>query len=359
MLGSMIERKISIKRYSDQHYTALFDKSNGLLIRKEDVGHEEPFWCHSGPELLDISITNWCDKNCDICYRNSNENGTHMSIEDYESIIDQASQLGVFQVALGGGNPNQHPDFCDILKITNDKFGIIPSYTTNGRGLTERILKASKRHCGAVAISYYEPVDEFISSLELLKARGIKTNIHFVLTSISVNTAIEWLRLVPRFLEGINAVIFLNYKAAGYRKDHNLLLNQNQKYSEFFNLLNNKIYPFKIGFDSCSISGIVSNMNIDSIYLEPCEAARFSAFISEDLEMFPCSFMIDSYSGVSLRNRSIQDVWQKSGIFNGVRGKLLSGGDNCLDCKSYVCCLGGCPIFDNLNLCSNESLRMK
>ncbi|MGB4626691.1 MAG: radical SAM protein [Erysipelotrichaceae bacterium] len=348
----MTESNISIKRYSHQHYTALFDKSTGILIRIEDAGFKEPFWCHSGPELLDISITNWCDKYCEICYRNSNENGKHMRIVDYESILVQASQMGVFQVALGGGNPNQHPNFCDILELTKEKYGIIPSYTTNGRGLSKTILKASKKYCGAVAISYYEPIDEFIYSLELLKSMRIRTNIHYVISSTSIKQAIEWLESIPIFLKGINAIIFLNYKATGDKKDNNLLLNHNNLYKKFFDLLNSNTYPFKIGFDSCSISGIVSHMSVDSVYLDPCESARFSAFISEDLMMFPCSFMINNYQGISLREHSIHDVWQKGNLFNVLRSKLRQKDITCSNCLSFESCLGGCPIFDNLSLCS-------
>ena len=82
-----------------------------------------------------------------------------MSLENYKKIIQQARNLGVMQVALGGGNPNQHPDFIQIIKMTRE-LGIIPSYTTNGKGLTEKILKASQKFCGAVAVSLYEPYDE-------------------------------------------------------------------------------------------------------------------------------------------------------------------------------------------------------
>ena len=34
-----------------------------------------------------------------------------MSIADFTAVIRQAKAMGVFQVALGGGNPNQHPQF--------------------------------------------------------------------------------------------------------------------------------------------------------------------------------------------------------------------------------------------------------
>lgn len=346
-----MERNISIKRYEEQHYTAYFDKVNGLLIRKEDIGYDEPFWCHTGPELLDISITNWCDKFCDICYRNSNENGKHMNLKDYENIICQASSIGVFQVALGGGNPNQHPEFCKILELTNKKYGIVPSYTTNGRGLTEDVLKASKKYCGAVAISYYEPSGEFLTSLNILKNYKIRTNIHFVLSSQSIDLAIKWLENPPAFFNGVNAIIFLNYKPIGLKSKKSLLLNRSSKYLEFFEQLNLNQYPFKVGFDSCSITGIVKHMNIDKSYLEPCESGRFSAFISENLIMYPCSFMVNDYSGISLKDHTIQEIWQSSKPFESIRRKLLRKNSACINCEFSDFCLGGCPFLDNIGLC--------
>jgi MoaA/NifB/PqqE/SkfB family radical SAM enzyme len=78
-----------------------------------------------------------------------------MSIRDYYKIMNQVKDLPVNQVALGGGNPNQHPNFCEILRITREEYGIVPSYTTNGRGLTQDVIESSRKYCGAVAVSAY------------------------------------------------------------------------------------------------------------------------------------------------------------------------------------------------------------
>ena len=58
------------------------------------------------------------------------------------------------------------------------------------------------------------------------------------------------------------------------------------KISQFFQNVQN-CRTLKIGFDSCSVSGIVEYMNVNKIFMESCEAARFSAFISEDMKMYP------------------------------------------------------------------------
>lgn len=135
--------EILLKKNHEGNYLLLFDKNSGVSVRV-GIDGKDPFWNPKGPELLDISITNYCEKGCSFCYRGSHIAGVHMSIEEYECIIRQAARVGVVQVALGGGNPNQHPQFIDILKLTR-KYGIIPSYTTNGLGMTREIYEASKK----------------------------------------------------------------------------------------------------------------------------------------------------------------------------------------------------------------------
>ena len=108
----MVSSSIIVNQYPTQSYKTIFIQNSGLLVRLEDEIGIDPFWCSYGPELIDISITNWCDKGCSFCYKASNQTGNHLSIEDYQTIMQQAEQMKVLQVALGGGNPNQHPDFC-------------------------------------------------------------------------------------------------------------------------------------------------------------------------------------------------------------------------------------------------------
>ena len=91
---------VMMKRYADQNYCIYFNRTTGFFARVEDKGHQEPFWAKHGPELLDISITNWCDKNCLICYRNSRPYGIHMALKDYENLLVQAKEMDVLEQLL-------------------------------------------------------------------------------------------------------------------------------------------------------------------------------------------------------------------------------------------------------------------
>lgn len=351
----MKKSTLIIKHFKKQNYSTFFNPNTGFFARVEEPGHEEPFWSWHGPELLDISITNWCDKGCVLCYRKSDESGHHMSVENYEIVLQQARQMHVFQVALGGGNPNQHPDFCEMLRLTREKYKIVPNYTTNGRGLTENVLTATKKYCGAVAVSAYSPYKETQMAIDALTAYKVKTNIHFILSSQSINTAIDWLENAPDFLEKINALIFLNYKPIGRYSSHKLLLKNSDRVEHFFQLATKNKHKFRIGFDTCTVTGIAKFTNTPKICYEGCDAGRFSMFISEDMKMYPCSFMVEAgYDGIPIIGNNMQDFWQNGEPSKRIRNKLGSGG--CNGCQSANQCLGGCPLFPEINLCPDQQI---
>lgn len=330
-----------MKYYIDKNgYCSLFDPVKGISFRG-GIDGKEPFWKPSGPELLDISITNYCERQCSFCYRKSNLEGVHMGLDLYKRIIFEAKELGVFQVALGGGNPNQHPDFIEILKITKEN-GIIPSYTTNGIGMTEAIYETTKQTSGAVAVSWYEPYSIPRKVIDKCCKHNIPINIHFVLSDDTIENA--ELLLEEECLSKVNAIIFLNYKPLGLAQKE--ILHNSSKLDRFLS----RALSFekcKIGFDSCMISYLVPFkliINIDSI--DFCEAARFSAFISESGMMYPCSFMCENWNkGYSIIEHKIRDIWKNGESFKNYRDLLKIQPNSCLSCSDFSICHGGCREF--------------
>lgn len=343
------------QRYTDEHYLTLFNPNTGFFVRAEYPGHDEPFWAAHGPEMLDISITSWCSKECEMCYRAAGRGGHHMSLADYESVIQQAAQLGTMQVALGGGNPNEHPCFAEILRLTRRDYGIVPNYTTNGRGLSDNVLRASVEHCGAVAISAYEPYAFLADAIKKLSNHGIRTNVHFVLDAHSVDTALAWLNSPPGFLEGVNAIVFLNYKPVGRGARQDRLLRHSNSCRRLIDVATSIHHGFKVGFDSCMVSGLVTTGSVNPIWYDACEAARFTMFVSEDLQAYPCSFMETIHEGICLRDNPLLDVWQNGQSFRATRQALRNA--KCGDCSELTVCRGGCPIFPEINLCDESPTK--
>ena len=339
---------IIIREHSRSHYRTLFSRDTGFFARIEEDGFPEPFWSEEGPELLDVAITNYCEHGCSFCYRQSNPNGKHMPLENVYSIVEQAVSVGVLQIALGGGNPNQHPQFIEILRLIRE-VGIVPSYTSNGDGLTDEALWATKKYCGAMALSLYPPYERYDDLTKKIHAYGIKLNLHVILKNDTIDLLSEWVQTPPLWFNNVNALIVLNYKPIVSPKS--MMVTEREKLKAFYKVVSN-CKSIKVGFDSCCVPGIVTWMNVHHALIEACESARFSAFISEDMKMYPCSFMANTEMYGDLRTTSLLNIWQKNFAFVNHRDKILN--NQCKTCKHQQLCNGGCVFMSEINQCGNK-----
>lgn len=109
---------------------------------------------------------------------------------------------------------------------------------------------------------------------------------------------------------------------------------------------------YKIGFDSCTIPALINGAcNINMEGLDTCEGARWSAYISPDMKMMPCSFdNQDMRWAVDIREHTIEEAW-KSREFEDFRNLLKSA---CSNCAVRDFCMGGCPVRSEIVLCDRK-----
>lgn len=72
------------------------------------------------PELVDLSVGNRCTTGCRYCYRGSTPEQGYASAKDVLAAIHALRSLGTFEVALGGGEPLQHPEIEEIAKSLHE-----------------------------------------------------------------------------------------------------------------------------------------------------------------------------------------------------------------------------------------------
>jgi radical SAM protein with 4Fe4S-binding SPASM domain len=60
------------------------------------------------------------------------------------------------------------------------------------------------------------------------------------------------------------------------------------------------------------------------------------------------------YDGIPIIGNTMRDFWQNGEPFKRIRKKLGSGG--CSGCQSANQCLGGCPLFPEINLCPDQQI---
>lgn len=351
--------KIKDKQYN---YIYCFDTESGFYFRSSIIKNgklttEEPFM--SGfPHLIDVGIMGscktgrlgLCEKSGIQCYQSGlNKEKPNMSFESFEKICIECQGKTV-QFALGGrGDPDTHPQFEKIL-ICGNKYNIKLNFTTSGAFFDDKKAELCNKYCGAVAVSWHNTIYTK-KAIELLIKYKVKTNIHFVLSKNSIKEAIAILEnnSIPY---GVNAIIFLLHKPTGQGK-YDLCLHKDEPLlKDFFELIKNHDNTrYKIGFDSCSVSGIITYLDVNSYALDACEAARFSCYIDSELNMTPCSFDSNLLYSESIKNSTIQEVWNGK-KFEDFRNKIKSA---CYNCCYKNICLGGCQLFGNIKLCNGEN----
>jgi len=344
-------------------FISMFNPETGFYVRTGVIDKDgkdtgiDPFMSYL-PELVDIGCMGRCiHGESGLCVKSGIEcyqDGLHtkkdnMPLDDFKKIINQLKGHS-FQVALGGrGDINKHEEFEGLVKYSKEN-NIVPNYTTSGLGLTDDEVRITKENCGAVAVSEYR--SEYTrKAIRMFIDAGMKTNIHYVLGNNTIDEAIVKLKN-NSFDKGINAVIFLMHKPVGLGSQENVLKVGDKRVKEFFKLIDNNSADFKIGFDSCSCSGIINfteKINRDS--MDYCEGGRYSAYIDAQMNMMPCSFgNQDSKWFVDLNKFTIKEAWN-SNVFEGFRNSLKY---SCKSCSDRSSCGGGCPIVNEITLCDRK-----
>jgi MoaA/NifB/PqqE/SkfB family radical SAM enzyme len=339
---------MKVRRHS-KNYNFYGDTETGITMRWGNLINTNPEYA-PWPELADISISNHCTKGCEFCYKGSTDNNSFMSVEEYEYVLSslQSEKWGnVFQVALGGGEPLEHPNFTEIIKKTYER-GIVANFTTNGIHLEENIVNSIKNKVGAVAISVNKIQELNASKIKILTDAGIKTNIHFVLDNKSIHEAIEILKgTYNDLLNKINGVIFLTYKPAGRATIENCLA-MDDSLTEFTSLIENNTCTARIGFDACFVPVLMKYTNVNVDYIDSCECGFFSIYIDEELNVKPCSFANNDKFTFNLKDNDMREIWEQK--YDVLRKEVIM--NSCInECNNKINCRGKCSYFDTLSFC--------
>ena len=81
------------------------------------------------PELVDVKITDYCPFNCEFCYQDSRPTGKDETKLGIYTLATIFSDLKVFEVALGGGEPTLSKNFAQIVETFYRK-GVTPNFST-------------------------------------------------------------------------------------------------------------------------------------------------------------------------------------------------------------------------------------
>jgi hypothetical protein len=85
------------------------------------------------PDSIDLKITDYCDRNCQMCHEQSSVLGKH---GDLNANFLKTLKAGT-ELAIGGGNPLSHPELESFLKRMKEQ-KVVCSLTVNGYHLLKQ-----------------------------------------------------------------------------------------------------------------------------------------------------------------------------------------------------------------------------
>lgn len=276
-----------------------------------------------------------------------------MSIKDYEYILDelQHPRFGnVFQVAIGGGEPLEHPELSKIIEATTSR-NIVPNLTTNGVHLDKTYARYLKGSIGAIALSVTDIQQLDLRKVVLLLEQGIRTNIHYVLSNRNIVQAVKILRgKFDELLSGLNSVIFLTHKPHG-RGNGADVLKTGDDLRSFISEIDDRKSSLRVGFDACFVPMLLHFTNVDSTYIDSCECGFFSIYIDEKLDVKPCSFDNKTTYSFNLKEHSFSDIWEHK--LEGYRSEITN---NCKRaCSNKSACRGACHFYNEITCCFSKA----
>lgn len=299
------------------------------------------------PQSLHIDITTSCPLKCPQCYKQPAKEFS-MTLEAFESIISQAVQLNIFQIAVGGGEPLIHKDLLQLIRLVA-KTEMSLSITTSGYGMTgetlDAMIGAGLNHIqislnGADEEINRKSRDGYIharNALRLLSKTKLSFGINYVARKDNIAGFESLVELAKsNHAENINV---LRYKPSFAEPYENFSLSNN----EFVVLADKikKVQGIKIKVDS-AYSNLLLFMNNRRVSENFCGCAAGKTFmsISANGEYKPCSHL-----SLSEKCTSIQDYWVKSAdlerLRNFTKDYISKETTGCYSCLNFKIC-GGC-----------------
>ena len=139
------------------------------------------------PLLVWLEITRRCNLTCSHCYVSAGTaRDNELATEEIFRLIDEFAEMGVWAIAITGGEPTLHKNFVEIVRYAR-KRNLLVGIATNGMFLSAELLAALPRDGVIISISLDDlhivsekPDREFRSvarAVELTKAAGFSVNL--------------------------------------------------------------------------------------------------------------------------------------------------------------------------------------
>ncbi|MGV3719738.1 MAG: radical SAM/SPASM domain-containing protein [Actinomycetota bacterium] len=307
-----------------------------------------PFELHP-PESVHLQLNNTCNLRCPSCYVGlQSEDVGSLPLERLLELVDELAELGVFQLALGGGEPLMSPKLAPVARRARAS-GMIPNVTTNGWLLTPDLLDEVDGALGEVRLSLNDAVSVNLGLLEeraaLMRARGVRFGFNVIVTRGNLPELGDWLRWACD--QGAATVTLIRPKPApgneGWYARCALGPVENRELQRILLDLEPLFANTALAVD-CALSFLFQGRPEQALHdqgVAGCAMGERFAVIAWNGDVLPCSHLHGGeFRAGSVVTDTFRQVWERSNVFARVRRDLRQVEGQCGDCGHNAFCKG-------------------
>jgi len=275
----------------------LTNPENGDIHRVK-FGAKEKIKKGGIPDLVDIKITEKCDFGCRFCYTSSVKEGKECSVYDRSSVLrfydlmQLLTDVGVYSIVLGGGEPTQHSDISSILYSARS---FQTSITTRNYDMVN--VKSTQAISGVDSIAYscnsVSDVEKAVEGYEKHFLRNRRRPELYIQNIIGLSTEDQFYSFLQKCKDlKVKNITMLGFKTFGFGKDYQPKGNWSDKWLDMV-----KDSGMNIGMDSLAVKQWKEQLiqkGVEERFLMASEGA-FSCYVDAVKgTMSPSSFCDES-----------------------------------------------------------------
>ncbi len=309
----------------------------------------------SAPTEVHWAVTNRCSNGCLGCYKDSQPSEcAELSTDALKASLKSLRDLGVFHVALGGGEAFTRSDLHEIVLYSRE-IGLVPNLTTNGLSIGKHEIEICKLmgqvniSCDAVGKDFsvngrngsFEQIE---NAIRALKHAAVSVGINCVVSRNNFYFLEKIVEFAAR--EGLNEVEFLKIKPSGRAKQWYAANALTQEMIRAF-------YPMLMRFNrpdslelkiDCSFVPAVlyhkpEKSDLEKCAVSGCDAGNMLLSVKSDGVFAGCSFVDNSDND---QVSKIGEQWSASRHLNRFRQLVASAQKPCRSCRYLSLCRCGC-----------------
>jgi len=315
----------------------------------------------SAPETLHWAVTFTCDANCPDCYvrRHKDKFAAELATKDALKVIDKIADAGVFQLAIGGGEPFLRADLAALVARAWER-NLIVHLTTGQYQLESRVFNRIARYVKCLQFGVKADIlleqpqkerEKLSRLIELSGGKGINIGANLILSRSVIDKFERIIELLST--TGFKQVTLLRYKPPGdinrWRKespDQDDLLALERKLAKTVDTYSH--IRFRV---DCGLAFLQRNLPSQRAVhagIRGCTAADRILAMAPDGTLFPCSQLVgDELPAGNLLADDFTSIWTSSKILKRYRNfrqsKVLQD-SHCGHCAARNHC-GGCRVF--------------